>query len=475
MDYPHFEVSRLGGGMLIAIVSIVHVVIAHMAVGAGLFLAVAHSRAVRTGDRLMIDFLKRYSRFLVLVPFVAGAVTGVGIWVTISLVSPPATSALIHLFVFAWAMEWVFFIVEIVAGYVYYYGWGRLSASRHVAVAWIYFAAAFMSLFIINGIITFMLTPGDWVPPAEAVGVSAQRAFWAALFNPSFWPSLLLRTISCLAFAGISVALVANFVRDYEREDRQKIINFGSYWLAPFGLMVPLSVWYFATLPADSREFAMGGAIAMTLFLAFGLVSSLYIGGYAYFGLIQRKRYINRETSLLLFAVAFVATGSMEFVREGVRKPYLVHGYMYSNGILASPAWRERLSREGILAHSPFAYPAGVTLADINRLPAHERGRYVYNAQCRMCHEPGGTNAIEPLINRASRELITQMTRELHHLKGFMPPFVGTEDELRALVEYQLYLANPGEYQPPVEAAALLSRGHDPARGAASAPKHHLD
>jgi cytochrome bd ubiquinol oxidase subunit I len=449
MDYPHFEVCRLGGGMLVAVVSIVHVVIAHLAVGAGLFLAVGHTRALRRKDELLLDFLRRYSQYLILISFVAGAVTGVGIWVTIGLVSPPATSALIHFFVWGWAMEWVFFIVEIAAGYVYYYGWGRLTPGRHAAVAWIYFVAAFMSLFLINGIITFMLTPGDWKPPGELAASAVQGAFWRALFNPSFWPSLLLRTISCLAFAGISVAVVVNFVRDYTREQRQQIINFGSYWLAPFGLMVPFAIWYFATLPEGSRQFAMGGAIAMTLFMAFGLVSSLYIGGYAYFGLIRQKRYINRETAVLLFAVAFVATGAMEFVREGVRKPYLIHGYLYSNGMLASPAWREQLSREGILEHAPFAYPAGMSLEQVRALPsAHERGKYVYNAQCRACHEPEGTNAIGPLINRASRELVTQMTTELDHLKGYMPPFAGTPQEMSDLVEYELYLANPKTYVP---------------------------
>ena len=449
MDYPHFEVCRLGGGMLVAIVSIVHVVIAHLAVGAGLFLAVGHTRALRRKDELLLDFLRRYSQYLIMIPFVAGAVTGVGIWVTIGLVSPPGTSALIHFFVWGWAMEWVFFIVEIVAGYVYFYGWGRLTPGRQAAVAWIYFVGAFMSLFLINGIITFMLTPGDWKPPAELAASDVQMAFWKALFNPSFWPSLLLRTISCLAFAGISVAVVANFIRDYTREERQRLINFGSYWLAPFGLMAPFAIWYFATLPAGSREFAMGGAIAMTLFMAFGLVSSLYIGAYAYFGLIRQKRYINRETALLLFAVAFVATGAMEFVREGVRKPYLIHGYLYSNGMFASPAWREQVRREGILKHAPFAYPAEMSLEQVQALPlAHERGKYVYNAQCRACHEPEGTNAIGPLINRSSRALVTQMTAELDHLKGYMPPFAGTPQEMHDLVEYELYLANPKTYVP---------------------------
>jgi hypothetical protein len=37
----------------------------------------------------------------------------VGIWFAIGLTHPEATSTLIHNFVFGWAMEWVFFLVEL--------------------------------------------------------------------------------------------------------------------------------------------------------------------------------------------------------------------------------------------------------------------------------------------------------------------------------------------------------------------------
>ena len=59
---------------------------------------------------------------------VAGGMTGVAIWFIISLVQPAATSLLIHVFVFGWATEWVFFLVEIIALFIYFYtfeGWTR--------------------------------------------------------------------------------------------------------------------------------------------------------------------------------------------------------------------------------------------------------------------------------------------------------------------------------------------------------------
>ena len=52
---------------------------------------------------------------------------------------------------------------------------GTLDARTHEIVGWIYFIAAFMSLVVINGIITFMLTPGGWLENQE---------FWTGFFNP---------------------------------------------------------------------------------------------------------------------------------------------------------------------------------------------------------------------------------------------------------------------------------------------------
>mgnify|MGYP005837448381 CR=1 FL=1 len=440
MHYPLFEVPRLGGGMLIAIVAIFHVFVAHFAVGAGLFLAVGETVARRRGDNLLLRFLRDTIGALVLFSFVAGAVTGVGIWVTIGLVSPAATSALIHNFVWGWAIEWVFFFVEIAAGYVYYYGWDRLSPRRHTAVAWIYAIAAFMSLVIINGILTFMLTPGRWLELQQAGTITGEQAFWYGFFNPTYWPSLLLRTVSCLAIVALFAAVIVNLKPSYSREERHAIITFASRFLLPLGLMAPLAALYFLKLPAEVRALPLGGAIAMTLFLAFGLVMSLLIGFYAYFGLIRAKRYVNLETSVLLLLAAFVATGSMEFVREGIRKPYLIYGYLYSNQIPAAPRTADTLNRDGVLKHARFAWPPTMKEEDLGRVSLAERGRYVYQAQCRMCHEPGGTNAIEAIVPYASRGWVETTTRHLHEVRHYMPPFLGTEDELQALVEYQMEL-----------------------------------
>ena len=58
-----------------------------------------------------------------------------------------------------------------------------------------------MTLVIINGILAFMLTPGKAWLEVAGTGQEASR-FFQAFFNPTYWPSLALRTLVCLSLAG---------------------------------------------------------------------------------------------------------------------------------------------------------------------------------------------------------------------------------------------------------------------------------
>ena len=98
MNYPLWIVPYLGGTWVIGIIAIIHVFISHFAVGGGIFLALAEELAYRRKDDRIYDFLKQHSRFFVLITTVAGAVTGVGIWFSVSLVSPDGIASLIQSF-----------------------------------------------------------------------------------------------------------------------------------------------------------------------------------------------------------------------------------------------------------------------------------------------------------------------------------------------------------------------------------------
>ena len=117
--------------------------------------------ARRLDSRPLRDYLHRYTRFFLLLTMVFGALSGVGIWLVISVLSPQTTLVLVRTFAWGWATEWTFFAGEIAALLVYYYAFDRLDARRHALVGWCYFLFAFLSLFTINGIIGFMLTRGS--------------------------------------------------------------------------------------------------------------------------------------------------------------------------------------------------------------------------------------------------------------------------------------------------------------------------
>jgi len=96
----------------------------------------------------LLGYLKRHARFFLLLTMVLGGITGVGIWFTIALLNPAATSSLIHTFVFAWATEWVCFVGEIIALFIYYYTFGKMRpVQKTLAVALLIVGLVFMGGF----------------------------------------------------------------------------------------------------------------------------------------------------------------------------------------------------------------------------------------------------------------------------------------------------------------------------------------
>ena len=127
MNYPVWYLPGTGGGVLIALIAILHVFVSHFAVGGGLYLIYAEKKGLRENSTGILEFTRRHARFFLLLTMVFGSITGVGIWFIIALVHPAATSSLIHSFVFGWAIEWVFFIGEIIALLIYHYRWNKMS------------------------------------------------------------------------------------------------------------------------------------------------------------------------------------------------------------------------------------------------------------------------------------------------------------------------------------------------------------
>ena len=440
MDYPIFDVA-FGGGVLMGAVAITHVIVAYFAIGGGLVIAATETLAWRRGDPEMRQLAKRSSLMLILVSTVFGAISGVGIWVVAGLISPATISALIRTYVWGWAIEWVFFIVEIVAALVYYATWDRIAKRTHVMIGWIYFVAAYFSMVVINGIITFQLTPGRWLETG---------AFWDGFFNPTYWPSLALRTGIVLIMA---VAFMSFTLLRLPAAARPRLARYLGAWLAAGVLLAYGGYrWWEGALPESVRSLFLGdspglAALADTRsFLLWGLTATLVLG--AAF-LLAAPRALKAPTAALLMIAGFAFFGGYERLREGARKPFLIHDYMFSNGVLVAEI--ERLNEEGILSKAGWAaHRAGSEPEDI--------GKAVFRAQCASCHTLDGYQAIRPVIDPDFIEanVWALWAQGEEYVPGeavdkaaldypYMPPFVGTEEELEALVAYLASLAPPGE------------------------------
>ena len=420
MNYPVWQLDAAGGGLLIAMMAVFHVYISHFAVGGGLFLVLTEMKGLRENNQSIVDYVRRHTKFFLLLTMVAGSMTGVGIWFTISLLNPAATSKLIHIFVFGWAIEWVFFAAEIISLFIYYYTFGRMDNRNHVIIGWVYFGCAWISLFVINGIIDFMLTPGAWID---------NNNFWSGYFNPTFWPALFFRSFLAFMLAGLYGFVTASNIKDSEL--RVKLVRYCALWLvAPFVLFLGSAWWYRAALPPELQT------------LIFERMPEVrpYLNGFSLFGpvlmlgglimAIRMPQAITRPIAYIMLLIGLLYMGSFEFIREAGRRPYIIRDHMYSTSILKQDI--AKVQQNGLLIEAKW-----VKNRVIREETKLEAGREIFNILCLPCHSVGGPlNNIKKLTRNYTPQGLDAKISKIDSFSPYMPPFAGTEDERKALAHY---------------------------------------
>jgi cytochrome bd-type quinol oxidase subunit 1 len=451
MNYPFWDIPILGSGWVIGIIAIFHVMISQFAVGGGLYLPMAERKALAMKDPEMraawLKQIAKHSKFFLLLTGVFGTVSGVGIWFAIGLTHPEATSTLIHNFVFGWAMEWVFFLVELATVAVYYYTWDRIDEKLHLTVGWVYAGASAATLIIINGILAFMLTPGDtWISVA-GTGQEASK-FWNAFFNPTYWPSLLLRTCVCLSLAAVW-ALITSSQIDGDKEPALKtsLVQWSVKWLVPSFVAMPfLMIWYYFMVPASQQALLTlgidtvnaGTFSTVTRMALVIIITSATIIGVAYFLAYRSPRDFNLSHALAVLLLALMATGAGESSREMLRKPYVIGRWMYSNGVRVP--YVSRINQQGYLKDSLWVY---------NNTSSYSRGEAIFRGECGSCHTMDGYRPIRQLLSGRDSENIRSFIVMLHDYKPdmpyrkFMPPMVGTTQDVSDLAGYLNDQVNP--------------------------------
>ncbi len=420
--YPAWLEPGIGAGWVIGAIATIHVLFSHASVGAALVFAWLARRAVTANQPRHIDFIRRYGAFLLIFSYVLGSVTGPGIWFAATIANPRGISALIHNFVWLWATEWVFFLIEVAGVYLLVYLAGRVPVKTYLRYCTIFALASVGTLLIIVGILSFMLWPasGEWYTSGGVL---------TAFFGESMFAQLSARFFFMLTITGV----VGGFAAAKTTDPREKrIIARTLSALGAVGAVLGAAslYWLMSTFMSDTSVVTitrMPESFAPMMIAAL-VVTLLYFALTAW-----RPSMMNFATTALATVVILVlGLAPSETGREIVRKPWVAGRYVYANQIVGRdvPALGVKselpvLEEKGFLATHPF-------LPENLRTPKTqwerlEAGRTVAIAACSSCHSLT-VSGIRPMReyfpeHAQAKDLENWLAAGLHrgHI-AYMPP-----------------------------------------------------
>lgn len=433
--YPFWEVPVWTSGIFIALIATFHILPCHLATGAFWFNVFVERKALNENRPGLLDFIQRYTLMILVFCFVYGSLTGVGIWFAATVASPRSISALIHNYVWGWATEWVFFILEIVAIYVYYYTLNKVSPKTHMRIGWIYAWSAWISMVIITGILAFMLSSDSWIRTG---------GFFDGFFNSTYWPQLFARTALMLGIAGLYAIISASGMKN--EQDRNEVIRLASIWgMAGMVFGGIFSAWFLYRMPEAARSLGLSGGLPYLknmLYAAVACYGLVFI--YMLIAGFLRPQLAGKGLGILMLVVLFLGIGAGEGFREGVRRPYIISQFMYGNQIIAANVPAKAITSEkerfkdGFLAHLYFVPDGLRTITPENEKAA---GHIIARHQCGNCHtfDAGGRmRALPGLFTKLGMTSKDDIAAWMDAMEGYayMPPFLGSEEEKQAVAAF---------------------------------------
>ena len=455
MDFPIFHLDFLGDRMLIAITAIIHVLINHpLAVGAYPLITLMEWWGLRKGEKAWDDLAHRVVFIVFIITTTVGALTGVGIWLTTSLVAPFAIGSLLRVFFWGWFAEWLVFISEVGLIMAYYLTWERFVSPRlkrlHIVIGATLSAFSWLTMALIVAILGFMMNSGAW---------TKDHSLLSAMFNPLYVPQLAFRTTYSMVTGGLFVWFCIFFVTKRDAPVRPRAIRLVALWtLAWLPLCLAGALWYWRSVPASMQANANVALLTQAFSQWHAMFVKIIASTVAVIAVIAalgawKPRALPRYVLLVPFVLAVWLLGHFERVREFIRKPYVIADYMYANGVRVTslPVYQ----RDGILPYATYSPVKQATKA--NALVA---GHEVFMLTCSRCHTTGGLNSVvAKLTNIYGREpwdaeALTGFIQGMHLTRTYMPPFPGNEAEASALAAYLKSLQPPAPDAPAKLAAA---------------------
>lgn len=456
MDFPMFHLDWLNDRFLIAVIAILHVFINHgLAVGFIPYITwleqkgVINARKDQITDLSWDNLIYKKMKVAFIITTTIGAMTGVGIWFSVALVSPASIGSLIRVFYWAWFTEWLVFVTEVILILIYFLTWKNSNTSlkakvRHIRFGWFLSIFSWITMAIIVAILGFMMDPGNW---------NNEQTLINGFTNPIYLPQLFFRTPTAMLVGGVFAMLLTTVFTEKGSEIRGKAVNYASKWILAWTPLVIIgAITYWNVMPSAMKENMSTAVGSMEFAQYYDLLKYFIIGTaslsilLAVFGLIKPKK-INFAYVIVPCLLAFGFLGIFERVREFIRKPYVIGNYMYSNLLLEEdyPLYK----RDGILKYATYT-----SITEITEDNKVEAGRDVFMNLCSRCHtvNPNGVNSITYVFERMygfgkplDENSMVAYIPNMHIGRSYMPPFAGNKEELNALVAYIKQVQVTGE------------------------------
>ena len=440
MDFPIFDLGWVGNRFLFVVIAITHVLINHaLAVGLAPVVVGMEFLGIKQQNPQWDRLAYKIMKVAFIVTTTVGAMTGVGIWFSASLVNPNSIGSLIRVFFSAWFFEWIIFVTEVVLIMFYYLTWDKWTKGRaklnHFKVGYGLAVFSWITMAVIVSILGFMMDPGNW---------NAEKSLLNGFANPIYLPQLIFRTFLA-GMMGASFALACTyFFTEKGSEIRAKATRFTSGWLLICAVpTIAGGLWYWNVIP-DMMVNNMSVAVGTQQFQNwYDMLSKLLVGGvlgviaFAFVTYFKPTWNYGKWAFVAPILILWGTLGMFERVREFIRKPYVIGGYMYSNTYRVDDY--PLLKQDGILKHASFVSTKEVT--DDNLV---EAGKNVFMLACSRCHTTNGVNAITDKFRNMygtidepwNADAMKTYIKNMHNARYFMPPFPGNDKELDALVSY---------------------------------------
>ncbi|WP_374291581.1 cytochrome C [Desulfovibrio desulfuricans] len=437
MNFPILHIPVIGDGMTIALNAVLHVCISHgLAIGLMAMLVTFQTLTWQGKGAFWAEIARRVLGPLVIATTSIGAVTGVGIWILTGSLAPEGIGALIHLFFWPWFIEWFAFTAEVVLLLGYYYLWDKLAERKPgvlAAIGWAYVATSFVSAVLITGILGFMLTPQGW-PWA--------RSFTEAYFNPTFVPQCFLRVGGGIALGALLLlAWVAWRFKGTPDERGRALRVCGVALLASLAVTATASYVYFLRVPLTYLthwKFAVATSYLSQLpdFLPAANIVAVLVLALAALAAMGRSLLLSRALCIPALLLSLCMVMEFERVREFIRGPYLMPGYMHASQITL-------VESEALAADNQPLLPRLRWINTSASLPpAAQAAKTLFAANCGVCHAESGVNGIDQRLAGRSADGINAMLGITQRLAPYMTPFVGSEQERALLTEYLFQLSS---------------------------------